>query len=172
MGILFETGIKTEQETMLQYKAELEPLKESNDFFAIIKSFYNDDEYAKFTKNEKDKMSFMVNRRMSIMHPLESAYLSRTGIEGYAIVDFWKDAITSKYKTYPGWLYTKTTPQTKDKNEEKFKRFSSEIIEKCLDWHDIERKTLDEMFRRYPSDVIKELEKIEKLLTKSIVKGK
>ena len=172
MGVLFTTGKRTEKEIFDEYDEQLKEQKESSDFFALIKSFYNNDEYNKFTKNEKDKMAFMVNRRMSIRHPFESAALSKMGIAGYAIVDFWKDAITTQYKTYPSWLYTKTVTSPKNKNEEKFSKFNSDTINLYLKRHDIEQKTLDEYFKRYPEDVLKELSNIEKLLTQSVIREK
>jgi hypothetical protein len=174
MNTLFTTDKKSEQELMDEYNVEIKAQKESTDYFALIKSFYDDEEYAKFTNNEKNKMAFMVNRRMSIKHPIESAYFSKMGIDGYAIVDFWKDAITIQYRTYPGWLYTKATATAapKDKNEERFVKFDIEVINTYLRRYDIEMKTLNELFKRFPTEVIDELESIEKLLTKSIIKDK
>ena len=168
MGKLYTTGQRSEKEITDDYNALIKEQNKSSDLFALIKSFYNDDEYNKFTNDEKNKLSFMVNRRMSIKHPIESAYLSSTGIAGYAIVDFWKDKITTKYKTYPSWLYTSTKAAPKNKHEEKFAKFSDEVIDMFLRGHDIEQKTLDELFKRYPDEVIKELNNIEKLLTKSV----
>ena len=164
---LFETNRRTEEEIMESYDAEIKEQKESFDFFALIKSFYDDKEYAKFTKNEKNKMVFMVNRRMAIRHPVESAYLSRMGISGYAVVDFWKDAITAQYKTYPGWLYTKTNT-IKNKDEEKFSKFKTETIDVYLKRNNIELKTLNELFKRYPSELIEDLNKLEKQLTTTV----
>ena len=172
MNTLFTTDKKSVQELMDEYNAEIKAQKESTDYFALIKSFYDVEEYTKFTNNEKNNMAFMVNRRMSIKHPIESAYFSKMGIAGYAIVDFWKDAITIQYKTYPGWLYTKTTTAPKNKNEERFIKFDTEVINTYLRRYDIEMKTLNELFKRFSTEVIDELESIEKQITKSIVKNK
>lgn len=80
--------------------------------FELIKvMFTSPAKYADLNDIDKERNSWMCNRLMSINFPLQAHLLSKTGIKGIHLVDFWQK-IASQQRRTPGWIYTKTKNNT------------------------------------------------------------
>jgi hypothetical protein len=136
--------------------------KKSTDLFSMIGNFFKPSEWKQYRQYEKSMNFFMINRFMSINFPIQAAIMSRTGINGGYLVEFWKDVISSKFKTTPTWMYvrTKKVKDAKPKSDNNIDEFSVEVIEtfkyinKCGD------KEFNELKKRCPDRLFEELNKI------------
>lgn len=111
--------------------------------FDLIKiMFSRNSSYDKLTNIDKERNSFMIQRRFAINFPMQAHLFSRTGIKGSAIVDYW-NSIASRNTRTPGWMYIKTKDnQTKVKkfkytlNDEEVKILIKKREWSTKDWED------------------------------------
>lgn len=98
--------------------------------FDLIKvMFTNPGKYEKLGNIDKERNSFMINRVFSIQYPMQSHMLSRMGIKGIHIVDFWQ-RIARRNRRVPQWIYTKTK-----NNQTKTKPFKYTLKDPEVKWY-------------------------------------
>ena len=85
------------------------------DLFDIIKSFTSQKAWENVSKADKQRNLFMINRIMSIQFPLQANAFNNTKIDPVSVVDYWKEALSTKYKAPPGWFFTSTKKKEKSK---------------------------------------------------------
>jgi hypothetical protein len=125
------------------------------EFFNVLKSFWNDE---KVSNLDKEKSSFMINRRTALKHVYISAYLSKPGIYSGAITTFWKLFLRKNYNHYPSWFYTKFLTKTKEKKQYSINDFDSETINLFCKFNKCETKSLEQAFKFYPNEIYKEIQ--------------
>ena len=86
------------------------------ELFEFMKVMFSDPKRYKTLRNsDKARHHFMVQRFMSIKFPTTAQQLNRNGINGWAVMDLWS-LVALRFKgRVPGWIYTKTKKQTKEK---------------------------------------------------------
>ena len=132
------------------------------DFITVL--FTNPVEYSKITPGEKRKQYFMIQRRLSIQHPMQANALQHLKINQSAVIDFWQDYLRKTYKGWqPKWLYTKGVKKTQEVKEKKA-NVSNEVINEYCKWHKIDKKTVEDALEFYNGQMIEELTQFSKLL--------
>ena len=69
--------------------------------------------YKKIKQHNKKRHHFMINRFMSIKYPSNAQLFNVNGISGANVVDSWS-MVASRFKSVPGWFYTKTKKAKKN----------------------------------------------------------
>jgi len=132
-----------------------------NNPFDIIKSFYSKS-WNKINDRDKSRNLFMINRICSIAYPLQANSFNNIKINPDKVVDFWKVFITSKHKTVPPWIWTKT--QKKEKDEKK-KEYKEEVINFIKDRYQISNREIEELKTFYPTKFNNFYKEIETLIS-------
>ena len=83
-----------------------------NNPFDIIKAFHSK-AWDKINDRDKARNFFMINRTCSIAYPLQANSFNNIKIQPDRVVDFWKIFITSKHKSVPSFIWTKTIKKDK-----------------------------------------------------------
>ena len=132
-----------------------------NNPFDIIKSFYSKS-WNKINDRDKSRNLFMINRICSIAYPLQANSFNNIKINPDKVVDFWKVFITSKHKTVPSWIWTKT--QKKEKDEKK-KEYKEEVINFIKDRYQISNREIEELKNFFPKKFNTFYKEIETLIS-------
>lgn len=144
----------------------------SDDVFAMMGNFWNIDKWNSYSLYEKTKNFFMVNRFMAINFPIQSAMMSRNGIVGGHIVEFWKRIFNKQFKGLPGWIYTRTQNNKKVVNTKyDFNKFDSETIDYFYSINNCSYKEFDECKSKFPKELFEELEDIQRRIKSYTNKG-
>ena len=82
--------------------------------FDLVRVMFTDPKKYREVKNsDKAKNQFMINRFMSIKYPSNAQLFNVNGISGANVVDSWS-MVASRFKSVPGWFYTKTKKAKKN----------------------------------------------------------
>lgn len=138
------------------------------DLFTFIDSMFNNKEYKEHSNHTKNKHYFMINRFMSINWPIQSAYLNMYKINQVAVVDFWKKTLNKVYSQSPSWMYTKTKKTDITKNT--IYAYSEEAVELYCKTYECSLKEVEELKKRFPSELNDELKKFDNLIQYKVEK--
>jgi hypothetical protein len=69
--------------------------------------------YKNLKQHSKKRHHFMINRFMSIKYPSNANLFNINGINGANVVESWS-MVASRFKSVPGWFYTKTKKAKKN----------------------------------------------------------
>jgi len=132
--------------------------------FEVIDSVWKNGEFTKYTNYQRSRAYFIFNRRMAIAHPIESALLSKVGINTGQVVNWWRGYLRKIYRNKPQWLWTKT-----DKPVSTAKKYipSTETVKIYCKWNDCTPKDVQEALLFFPKDMKEELEEIENIYKKT-----
>lgn len=131
-------------------------------YFEVLNSFW-ENSYNKLSNKEKDDNYFIINRRLSINYPIQSAYLSQYGICKYAVVDFWRNFITKYNSKPPYWLYiTKNNIKNKIVKNKNLNNFSDEILFRYTKANKIDLKNLKQIYDLYTDKIYDDIVIFEK----------
>ena len=144
------------------YTEETEKKVKKDGPFDMFKNFWVDSEWNKYNKNQKSNSFFMINRIMSIKLPEEAAMMSRYGIDGGNMVEFWRRLMKKQTKSAPSWLYTKTKGMKKA-DELKFD-FDDEVYEYFFELNKCSKKDMLYAKKTNPSELYSELKEIKKMM--------
>ena len=75
------------------------------DFIKIM--FTKRTQYKEIKKHTKKRHHFMVNRFFAIKYPANAQLFNINGINPNAVIDSWS-LVAMRFKSVPGWIYTKT----------------------------------------------------------------
>jgi hypothetical protein len=75
------------------------------DFVRIM--FTKPNQYKNVKNFNKKRHHFMINRFFAIKFPANAQLFNINGINGNAVIDSWH-TVSSRFKSVPGWVYTKT----------------------------------------------------------------
>lgn len=141
-----------------------------DDLFGFIDSMFNKD-YDEQSNHTKNKHFFIINRFMSINWPIQAAYLNRYKINQVAVVDFWKRTLNKISNQPPAWMYTKTKKNTDTKKGKEYIP-SKEAVELYCKTYECTSKEINELKKRFPSELNEELQKFDSLISYKIDKVK
>lgn len=128
------------------------------ELFDFVKVMFTDSKtYSKLKNSDKARHFFMIQRFMSIKHPMTAQQLNRVGMNGWAIVDLWQ-MVASRHNRVPGWIYTKT----KKVSSEKTWKPDPEAAKVWMDRNCVGEKELKEAIRFYPDEMKRIISSIEK----------
>ena len=82
------------------------------DFVKIM--FTKKSQYDKIKNHNKKRHHFMINRFMAIKYPANANMFNLNGISGANVVESWA-MVANRFKSVPGWFYTKTKKAAKNK---------------------------------------------------------
>tara|TARA_B100000963_G_scaffold41477_1_gene30827 strand:- start:14328 stop:14759 length:432 start_codon:yes stop_codon:yes gene_type:complete len=126
------------------------------DFVKIM--FTKPAQYKKLKQHSKKRHHFMINRFMSIKYPSNAQLFNINGINGGNVVECWS-VVASRFKSVPGWFYTKTKKAKKNKAD-KYNP-SDRSIEIYMDKNEIGQREFDELKHFAKDALYSDLKKIE-----------
>ena len=132
-----------------------------NNPFDIIKAFHSK-AWDKINDRDKARNFFMINRTCSIAYPLQANSFNNIKIQPDRVVDFWKIFITSKHKSVPSFIWTKTIKKDKIKEDNKYKE---EIIDFIKSRYQISNREIEELIEFFPQKFKTYYKEIETLLS-------
>jgi hypothetical protein len=125
------------------------------DFVRVL--FTDPKKYSTLRNVDKSKHFFMINRFMSIKHPITAQSLNRVGTNSWAIIDLWQ-IVASRFSKVPGWIYTKT----KKSSTEKAWKPNSDVAAIWMQRNEVGERELKEAIRLYPDEMKKSFSLLEK----------
>jgi hypothetical protein len=132
-----------------------------NNPFDILKAFHTKD-WEKINDRDKSRNLFMINRICSIAYPAQANSFNHIKIQPEKVVDFWKIFITHHNKKTPQWVWTKTTKNEKEKEDNKYKE---EILDFIKNKYEISDREIKEMINFFPQKFKILYKEIESLLS-------
>jgi hypothetical protein len=127
------------------------------DFVKIM--FTRKDDYKKIKQVNKKRHHFMINRFFAIKYPTNAQAFNVNGIEGASVVDCWS-LVASRFKSVPGWIYTKTK---RSKKNEKDKYIPDPTtVQIYMERNEIGNREFEEMKKFAKESLYDDLMKIEK----------
>jgi hypothetical protein len=126
------------------------------DFVKIM--FTNPATYKKIKQHNKKRHHFMINRFMSIKYPSNAQLFNVNGISGANVVDSWS-MVAARFKSVPGWFYTKTK-KAKKTVADKYNP-SERAVEIYMDKNEIGTREFGELLKFAKEDLYADLKKIE-----------
>lgn len=126
------------------------------DFMKIM--FTKPAEYQKLKYLTKKRHHFMINRFFAIKYPTNAQLFNINGIGGGWVVDCWA-LVAARFKSVPGWIYTKTksAPAAKDKYvPDPF------AVQLYLEKNEIGMRELEELKKFAPEALYSDLQNIER----------
>ena len=114
--------------------------------------------YAKIKQHNKKRHHFMINRFMSIKYPSNAQLFNFNGVNGANVVDSWA-MVASRFKSVPGWFYTKT--KKSKKNETDKYNPSEEAVEIYMSKNEIGNREFSELKEFAKESLYADLQKIE-----------
>jgi hypothetical protein len=100
----------------------------------------------------------MINRFFAIKYPANANEFNVNGINGASVVDCWS-MVASRFKSVPGWFYTKTKKATKQKPDKYIP--SEEAVQLYLDKNEIGKREYHELITFAKDQLYSDLKKIE-----------
>lgn len=129
------------------------------DFIDIL--FTDPATYAKLNNVDKGRHFFMVNRFMSIQHPVQANYLQHLKVNPAGVMDYWHQTMTRLYTRKPSWIYIKTKKAKQAAKKTKF--VEDATIKEYCERLGYSRRQIDEAIDFFGDKFIDELKQFEKL---------
>lgn len=133
--------------------------------FDTINKMYVDKEkqWAETSNYEKGSAYFLLNRCMSMIHPILSAELSRIKICTFGVMEYWQSILSKHYLKSPGCFYQVSPKKKKEQVIKKTKTFIPELktINYYCDVNNIDSETFKELQIRYSEKLNEELKEIQ-----------
>lgn len=125
-------------------------------------------EFDQMLDSEKAQMCFLLTRFMSITLPVFSARLTRVGVNGVSVVNFWQSLLSKQYKSTPKSWYVKTKRAKEETNKKQNKYTpTKEVVDIYCRMNDVDHTTFLETEKRYRDELHEELKEIERNIKKS-----
>jgi len=129
------------------------------ELFDIIKAlFKSDNEWSKVSKIDKSRNFFMINRIMSIQHPLQANMLNNIKIDSVSAVEWWRFMMRKLYKTTPKWIYTSTIKKESEKKDKEYKAETLDLIREKYEVSNRELETTKKFFPKKFDEWIRSIE--------------
>lgn len=133
------------------------------ELFELTKKMFEDPEgYKEATKGDKRKNFFMIQRRMSIQHPLQANILNHIMINQESAIDIWQRFLSKTYKrSTPFWMFIKGVKKVQEEKEAKL-NIPSSLIEEYAKKNGMDLKSVWDAIKMFPKEMEKELKDFEK----------
>lgn len=127
------------------------------DFVKIM--FTKKSQYDKIKNHNKKRHHFMINRFMAIKYPANAQLFNVNGISGANVVESWA-MVAQRFKSVPGWFYTKTKKSaTKNKTDKYIP--TEQSIQIYLNKNEIGMREFNELKVFAKEELYSDLKKIE-----------
>lgn len=127
------------------------------DFVKIM--FTKKAQYNKIKNHNKKRHHFMINRFFAIKYPANANMFNVNGINGANVVESWA-MVASRFKSVPGWFYTKTKRAASKKESDKYTP-SDTVIDLYMSKNEIGKREFAELKQFAKESLYAELKKIE-----------
>ena|SRR6056300_757275 len=127
------------------------------DFVKIM--FTKKDTYNKLKNHSKKRHHFMINRFFAIKYPANSQMFNINGINGANVVESWA-MVASRFKSVPGWFYTKTKKSAAKNDTDKYTP-DDRAVEIYLSKNEIGMREFNELKTFAKEELYADLKKIE-----------
>lgn len=127
------------------------------DFVKIM--FTKKDTYNKLKNHSKKRHHFMINRFFAIKYPANSQMFNINGINGANVVESWA-MVASRFKSVPGWFYTKTKKSASKNDTDKYTP-DDRAVEIYLSKNEIGMREFNELKTFAKEELYADLKKIE-----------
>jgi len=126
------------------------------DFVKIM--FTKRDQYSKLKNHTKKRHHFMINRFFAIKYPSNAQLFNINGINGGNVVECWA-TVASRFKSVPGWFYTKTKKAAKNVADKYTP--SEQALQIYMDRNEIGHREIEELKQFAKDALFADLQKIE-----------
>jgi len=128
------------------------------DFIKIM--FTKPNDYKKITNHNKKRHHFMVNRFFAIQYPANAQFFNKNGINPIAVIDSWS-LVAARFKSVPGWIYTKTKKVEKEVSSKSKYIPSEEVISFFMEKNEIGKREFKELEKFAKEDLYLTLQRLE-----------
>lgn len=128
------------------------------DFIKIM--FTKPNDYKKITNHNKKRHHFMINRFFAIQYPSNAQFFNKNGINPIAVIDSWS-LVAARFKSVPGWIYTKTKKSEKEVTSKSKYIPSEEAISFFMEKNEIGKREFKELEKFAKEDLYLTLQKLE-----------
>lgn len=128
------------------------------DFIKIM--FTKPNDYKKITNHNKKRHHFMINRFFAIQYPSNAQFFNKNGINPIAVIDSWS-LVAARFKSVPGWIYTKTKKTEKEVTSKSKYIPSEEAISFFMEKNEIGKREFKELEKFAKEDLYLTLQKLE-----------
>jgi len=127
------------------------------DFVKIM--FTRPADYKKVKQINKKRHHFMINRFFSIKYPANAQLFNVNGINGGNVVESWS-IVASRFKSVPGWIYTKTKKAPANKQD----KYTPDpvAVQLFMEKNEIGKREFEELKTFAKDQLYDDLQKIEK----------
>lgn len=127
------------------------------DFVKIM--FTKPDQFKAIKNHNKKRHHFMINRFFAIKYPANAQMFNYNGISGANVVECWA-MVAQRFKTVPGWWYTKTKKTEAEPKADKYIP-SEQAVNLFMDKNEIGHREFNELKTFAKAELYADLQKIE-----------
>jgi hypothetical protein len=128
------------------------------DFIKIL--FTKPDVYKKISNHNKKRHHFMINRFFAIQYPSNAQLFNRNGINPNGVIDSWS-FVANRFKSVPGWIYTKTKKVEKEVSSKSKYIPSDTVISFFMEKNEIGKREFKELEKFAKEDLYLTLKGLE-----------
>jgi hypothetical protein len=128
------------------------------DFIKIM--FTKPNDFKKISNHNKKRHHFMINRFFAIQYPSNAQFFNKNGINPIAVIDSWS-LVASRFKSVPGWIYTKTKKAEKETSSKSKYIPSESVISFFMDKNEIGKREFKELEKFAKEDLYLTLQRLE-----------
>ena len=128
------------------------------DFIKIL--FTKPKIYSTISNRNKKRHQFMINRFFAIKYPVNGYLFNINGINGTAVIDSWS-MVASRFRSVPGWIYTKTKKAKKISNKKNEYIPKDTTISLFMEKNEIGKREFVELEQFAKIELYETLEKLE-----------
>ena len=136
--------------------------KKPNVLFDTLAALFNNKEYINgLTKESIKQNSFMINRRLAIMYPLQAQVFNNSKVNPVDVLHFWSDYLYNG-KFPPRWIYTAGAAKSQAKKDDK-KEITTVQIKAFCNRYGYSMKDINSALKFFPAEIIEEIKEFNKI---------
>ena len=136
--------------------------KKPNVLFDTLAALFNNKEYINgLTKESIKQNSFMINRRLAIMYPLQAQVFNNSKVNPVDVLYFWSDYLYNG-KFPPRWIYTAGAAKSQAKNDNK-KEITTAQIKAFCNRYGYSMKDIDSALKFFHAEMVEEIKEFNKI---------
>lgn len=136
--------------------------KKPNVLFDTLAALFNNKEYINgLTKETIKQNSFMINRRLAIMYPLQAQVFNNSKVNPVDVLYFWRDYLYNG-KFPPRWIYTAGAAKSQAKKDTKRDVTNAQIKAFC-NRYGYSLKDIESAFKFFPEEISEEIKEFNKI---------
>ena len=136
--------------------------KKPNVLFDTLAALFNNKEYINgLTKESIKQNSFMINRRLAIMYPLQAQVFNNSKVNPVDVLHFWSDYLYNG-KFPPRWIYTAGAAKSQAKKDDK-KEITTAQIKAFCNRYGYSMKDINSALKFFPVEIIEEIKEFNKI---------